>query len=220
MPEESPIQPTPTTPQPTTSPTPTTPTAPATEASPSAETPTLLNEGAKPAVEEAPSSYADFKVPEGFQLDAEAAKQAGTLFKEMNLSQAKAQKLIDFYVAKTTEAIQQPFDAWKATQERWIEEVKLDPQIGGKLDQVKSEVAKAIDGLGDPKLANDFRVAMDMTGAGNNPAFIRAFYQLALKVNEGKPVPAGGPAAVRAPGQAPPSVAAAMYPNLPSARGG
>lgn len=179
----------------------------------------MLNEGAKPAVEEAPAKYSDFKAPDGFAFDAEFTKEASDVFKSLNLSQASAQKLMDLHAKASQAAIQQPFEAWQAMQRQWIDQIKLDPQLGGKLDQVKAEVAKTIDSLG-PQLANEFRQAMDITGAGNNPAFIRAFYALAQRLNEGRPVAAGGPAAVRAPGQGPPTIAAAMYPNLPSASGG
>src|SRR6266550_6160401 len=125
----------------------------------------------------APDKYSDFTVPEGFTLDETVAKEAGDLFKGMNLPQAQAQQLVDFYVAKTREANEAPFKLWADTQEKWINEVKADSQIGSKLQQVKATISKAIDGLGDPKLASEFREAMDYTGAGNNPAFIRAFFK-------------------------------------------
>lgn len=172
---------------------------------------TLLTEPEKPAG--APEAYKDFTVPEGFELDKTMAKEAGDLFKTMNLDQSQAQKLVDFYASKSQEAAQAPYKLWHDTQEAWRNEVKADPEIGGKLDQVKSTISKAIDGLGDAKLAAGFREAMDFTGAGNNPAFIRAFYRLAQKVTEGTNVPAGGPAQVTPPGQRP-SAAEALYPNL------
>jgi len=57
---------------------------------------------------------------------------------------------------------------------------------------------------------------MDSTGAGDNPAFIKAFYKLAQRVTEGSYVQGRGPAEVTAPGGRRPSPAQAMYPNLPS----
>lgn len=164
----------------------------------------------------APEKYEDFKVPDGYTLDAEVAKEAGTKFKELNLSQGQAQSLIDFYVAKTQEAFQQPYKAYEDMRKGWVEEVKAHPEIGGKLDQVKTTVARAIDGLGDAKLASDFRQAMDTTGAGDNPAFIRVFYKLAQMVTEGKATDGGKPSPLgqREPGLKP-SAAQAMYPTLP-----
>lgn len=162
----------------------------------------------------APERYEDFTVPDGFELDKDTAKEAGDLFKTMNLNQSQAQQLVNFYVAKSEAAAKAPYELWHNTQEAWRNEIKADPEIGGKLDQVKSTIAKAIDGLGDAKLASGFREAMDYTGAGNNPAFIRAFYRLAQKVTEGTHVPAGGPTQVNPPGSRP-SAARALYPDLP-----
>ena len=194
-----------------TTPTPQTPT----DTTKGEEGKTLLNEKPKdqPLVG-APEKYEDFKAPEGYEFKSETMDGARTLFKDLNLSQAGAQKLIDFYTAEVKDVMEAPQKAWEETRTKWLEEVKSDPEIGGKLDQVKTTVAKAIDGLGDTKLAFDFRQAMDFTGAGNNPAFIRAFYKLAQKLTEGTSVPGGGPSEVRAPNQPPRSAAHVLYPNL------
>jgi hypothetical protein len=59
---------------------------------------------------------------------------------------------------------------------------------------------------------------MDYTGAGNNPAFIRAFFKLAERLVEGSHVTGKGPVQVRQDGTSGrPSAAAAMYPNLSGA---
>jgi hypothetical protein len=170
----------------------------------------------KPSAEGAPETYAQFSVPQGYELDEGVAKEASAIFKSMNLNQTQAQQLVDFYVGKTTETANQPYQVWQETQEKWIKEVKADPQLGPRLNEVKTTISKAIDGLNDPKLAKDFREAMDYTGAGNNPAFIRAFWKLAQMVTEGGHVAGGGPS----PGgqrraNDVPSAARAMYPDLP-----
>jgi hypothetical protein len=140
-------------------------------------------------------------------------------FKEMGLSQTEGQKLMDLYMKEVVESETAPYRVWQETQEKWRTEIRNDPDIGGKLDRVRETVSRAIDGLGDPKLAKEFREAMDFTGAGNNPAFIRAFYKLASLVTEGKAAPAGGPSPAARPQGGRPSVATAMYPNLPSQGG-
>lgn len=182
----------------------------------------LLNEPGKEPPKEAkaeeklagpPEKYEDFKVPEGYVLDPEVAKEATDLFKETGLTQEGAQKFVDFYAAKTKEAFEAPFKAWADTQEKWVSELKNDPEIGGKLDLVKATVSKAIDGL-PPQMAKDFRDAMEFTGAGNNPAFVRAFYALASKLTEGQHI-AGRPTS--SDGQQPgrkPTAAEAIFPNL------
>lgn len=183
---------------------------------------TLLTEGTKKPdeVAKAPDKYSDFKPPahwneQGWELDKDLIANAVPLFKDLNLSQDQAQRLIDFYTKVSEDEYTKSSTTVREQTEKWVSEVKADPEIGGKLDQVKATVSKAIDGLGDPKLASDFREAMDFTGAGNNPAFIRAFYKLAQKVTEGTIVSGGRPSPVRAPADGPRSAAKALYPNLP-----
>jgi len=164
-----------------------------------------------------PKEYEAFKVPEGYELDAEVSKEASGLFKGMNLSQADAQKLVDFYVSKTTESADAPYKLWEQTQERWVNEVRADPELGSKLAAVKTAVSKMIDGVGDAKLASDFRSAMDYTGAGNNPAFIKVMYALAQRLTEGGHVSGTAPSEIgqARPGSRPATAAKALYPNLP-----
>ena len=89
--------------------------------------------------------------------------------------------------------------------------------MGPKLDSVLDTISKAINGLGDAKLATDFRSAMDYTGAGNNPVVIKALWKLAAQVTEGSHVAGLNPAAAgqQRPGAGPPTTAKALYPNLP-----
>lgn len=195
-----------------------------TEVTPSPEKPvepakdgkTLLTSGKPDAAAGPPEKY-EFKVPDGFTLDETVSKEAGELFKGMGLTQEHAQSLIDFYATKAVEASNAPYKTYSDMRAGWVDAVKADPEIGGKLPEVKLTVARAIDGLGDPKLAADFREAMDLTGAGDNPAFIKAFYKLAQKVAPGTHVAAGGPSTFgqARPGGAPGSAAKAMFPNLP-----
>jgi hypothetical protein len=217
----------PTTPDPTTTSTPTPEPAKATEpakADAKADAPkSLLNEGDKkdgdkPALVGAPEAYTDFTAPEGYEFAKETLEGAHTLFKSLNLSQAGAQELVNFHAAELAKAGEAPMKLWQDTQEEWRTAIKSDPEIGGKLDQVKADVSRLIDGIGDPKLAADYKAAMDLTGAGNNPAFVKFMYKLAQKFGEGKSVPGGGPSkhGQTAPGAAPTSAARALYPNLPS----
>jgi len=223
MADEQPVTPT-ESPPPQPTPTPSPPTAPVTEAKPT-ETPpqttstpsttdkSLLNKEAQTG---APETYQEFKVPDGYALDPEVAAEAGKMFKDLNLPQAAAQQLVDYYVKKTNESFRQPFDAYQDIRKGWVEEAKNHPEIGRNLDQVITTISKAIDGIGDAKLASDFRAAMDFTGAGDNPAFIRVFYKFAQQLTEGGAVKGTGPAATgqQNPAQGPRSPAHALYPNL------
>lgn len=186
--------------------------------------PEPAEEGEKPAeLAKAPESYEDFKVPQGFEIDGDLKTEVTGLFKGMNLSQDQAQSLIDFYVKQTESAFQAPFDAYKSMTDGWRTEAMDHPDLKGKLgpgQAVNVAIGKLLSALPDQKLASDFRSLMDLTGAGNHPAFIRAVYHWAQKLSEGSHVTGNGPSAL---GQSPggttsrPSAAQAIFPGLPSA---
>lgn len=151
-------------------------------------------------------------------MPEETAKEVSSLFKDLNLSQEASQKLIDYYAKQSQDAAEAPFKLWQATQEKWQNDVRLDPEIGPKLNDVRTTISKAIDGLGDAKLASEFRNAMDYTGAGNNLAFIKTFWRLAQQITEGGHVAGTSPSKFgqTAPGTSErPTTARALYPNLP-----
>ena len=181
----------------------------------------LLNKDAKDTPTGAPEKYSDYKVPEGFVLDPEVKTEADKLFKGMNLSQEQGQSLVDFYTAKVKEAFDAPFNAYQDQREKWRAEAEQMPELKGKLSnggEVLTTIGRALDSLGDPQLANNFRQAMDMTGAGDNPAFILAFYRMAQRLVEGSHVTGRGPArsGQQRPDQPARSVAQDLWPNLPS----
>ena len=164
----------------------------------------------------APDTYT-FKPIEGSTLDDATIAAATPIFRELGLSQAAADKLVGFYNQQMKAVADTGSKAVLAMREKWVSEVHADPEIGGKLDVVKADIGRALNVLNDPKLTSDFRSAMDLTGAGDNPAFIKAFWKLSQHVVEGKPAPGGGPSehGQSAGGVASrPTAAQAMYPNL------
>jgi len=185
-------------------------TTPSTETSET--TPVEPKADTKPA---APEAYTPFKLPEGIKLDGEALTKATELFKGLGLSQDAAQSLVDFHTAALKSVAEGPAAAYKEMTDGWREAQKADPEIGPKADAIKQTVGKALATLGDPKLVSDFQEAMNITGVGDHPAFIKVMNAWASRVVEGSPVRAGGPAAVTAPDAKPRSIANALYPNLP-----
>lgn len=200
---------------------------------PTTDTTTLLTEENKPTDKstekkpeestKAPEKYADYTLPEGFTFDPESKGKADAIFKDLGLSQESAQKLVDFYIAQTTEAFNQPFEAYKEMTDGWRTESESHPDLRGKLgpgQEVNVRISKALDSLGDSQLVNDFKSLMNITGAGNNQAFIRVIDRFAQRLTEGTNVAGNGPskAGQSESKQAPPSTAAALWPNLPSAR--
>lgn len=169
----------------------------------------------------APEAYSDFKAPDGYEIDKATVDKAAPIFKELNLSQDQAQKLVDFYATVSKDAAEAPFKAFEDLRAEWRDKVVKDPALGdGKSDlkpEVRAVIGRAVDAL-PADVAKEFREALVLTGAGDNPAFVKAFYNLASMLGEGTLVKGGGPspAGQTAP-NAPRSAAQALFPNLPSA---
>lgn len=189
---------------------------PSTEATP-APAKTSTSEGA-------PEVYADFKAPDGYTVDPKAIEAATPIFKELGLSQDAAQKLFDFHAKQMIDAAKAPQETYENLRRDWKAQIDADPDIrsataDGKtgLDAVKIGIGKTLAALGDAKLTADFKAAMDLTGAGDNPAFIKAMWKLSSFITEGKHVAGSGPSPH---GQTPPGAsgkpdaARALYPNL------
>jgi hypothetical protein len=165
----------------------------------------------------APEKYEDFKLPEGIKLEGESLTAAQGLFKSHGLSQEAAQSMIDFHVAQLTAAAEAPAKAYNEMRDGWKTAAQADPDIGPKAAAIKENIGRAYDTLGDPKLVADFKEAMNLTGVGDHPAFIKVLNKWATQVTEGRNVRAGGPSehGQNAKGQNErPNVAQGMYPNL------
>lgn len=174
----------------------------------------LLN---KPEPEGAPDKYEAFVAPEGYVLNDAAIAEAQPIFKELGLSQGQAQRLVDYYAKVSLEAAKAPMKAYEDYRAAEQAKVKADPTIGPRLAEVKVGIGRALDSLGDAALVTEFKAAMDLTGAGDNHAFVKVFDKFAKMVNEGKHVNGSNPSPLGqvAPGKnTKPSVAEAMYPNL------
>lgn len=136
------------------------------------------------------------------KLDEKTLGEATTLFKELGLPQEGAQKLVDFHTKALSDAAQSPVDAWGNMVKEWGEKTSADPDIGPRLKEVKATIGKAYDALvtaaGDKgpamrETVAEFKSVMDLTGAGNHPAFVKMLNALASAVVEGKHVAGGGP---------------------------
>ena len=167
----------------------------------------------------APETYSDFTLPEGQTLDKETIAEYLPLFKEMNLSQDAAQRLVDTYAKQTASQESRLLKLVEDTRAQFVADLKADSVIGNKLEAVRTDINRAFTHL-PPDVVTAAKAALDYTGGGDHPAIVRAFYELSKLVNEGTPVSGRGPAAE---GHTPtgrterPTAASALYPNLRSA---
>ena len=169
-----------------------------------------------------PEKY-DLKAPEGYEIDAKLVEEFTPIAKELGLTNEQAQKLTDLYNKHSIESAEAPYKAYETMRTDWRAEVAKDPVLGDGKDNLKPEVraniSKAYDAIGDAKAVEAFKAAMDLTGAGDNPAFIRAMNSWGKLLSEGTLVRGAGPASTgqTATGQADkPTPAQALYPNNPS----
>lgn len=164
-----------------------------------AETPEakLAREQAEAKANEVPETYEAYKLPEGVEVDEALLGEFNVVAKELGLTQAQAQKLVDLQ-AKTAAAgetgraefLEQ---ALKAQSDKWVNEIKSDPELGGaKFDATVSTAVKAISTF----FGDDFRQLLNDSGIGNNPALIRGMHKIGLAISEDKLVIPGSDASV------------------------
>lgn len=134
-----------------------------------------------------------YKAPEGATVDEAILGSFATLVNDDKLSPAeRGTKMLELYQSAAQKVGESYTKAWTDTNEKWVNEVKADPEIGGaKFESTKTMISKAIDTLG-PEQSKAFRQSLDITGVGNNPAFIRGMAKLAQALTEGSHV-AGNP---------------------------
>ena len=160
---------------------------------------------------EAPAALtaADLALPEGLAVDDATLGDFLKIVNDGALdAKGRSEALLGMYAAKAKELAEGPVKAFRDVNEQWQRELRADPEIGGdKLQrEVLPAVAKVIDRFGGDK----FRSVLDLTGAGNNPEMARFLWNVAKALNEGSHVGGTPPNTTKAP----PSAAAALYPNL------
>lgn len=177
---------------------------------------------------EVPEAYGEFKVPDGYTLDAEAVAKAAPIFKELGLTQEQAQKLVDLYSASNQSSIDRLYNQMRDVRKGWQTETNAYLEANGGAKQARADIGKALNVIftGD-KAAEQmagFRKFMDQTGAGDNPYFVQAFHTMSKRFVEGTSVSGANPSVhgQTEPGNRErPSLAEAIYPpRKPATPGG
>jgi len=129
----------------------------------------------------APEKYEDFKLPNGMEIDTEVLAAFEGELKSANLTQEQGQKFIDLQtklVAKVTDAQQA---AWAGQLKDWSSAAESDKEYGGAKFGANIDLArKAMREIGTPELAQ----ALNETGMGNHPEFIRFFVRVGKAISE------------------------------------
>lgn len=120
-----------------------------------------------------PEAYADFALPDGFELSGERRTQAEGLFRDLGLSQDRAQKAIDWFVGQESARGQSTQDAVQsaiATQrEEWGRETAT--LFGANQEREMGYARTAVQAVESPELI----ALWDELGWGNNPHLVKAF---------------------------------------------
>ena len=135
--------------------------------------------------EGAPESYEEFKAPEGVVLDSSAMSAFGEVAKELNLSQAKAQAVID----KVSPILaQRQMEQIKEITAQWREKSATDPEIGGvNLEKNLVHAARIRDKFAynaDGKIDSDIAELMN-SPAGNHPGLLKLLIRTGKAFGEG-----------------------------------
>lgn len=167
----------------------------------------------------APESYEAWAVPEGQTLDAALIEGANPVFKELGLTQAQGQKLVDLYVKQQQSAGDANRTAYQAVVDGWRNATMKDPEMGSKLTEITTTIGRAKDLL-SPQERTAFDTALNTSGLGNHPDIVRALWKISQNLAEGTHVNGRGPSIEGQGGKpAKPSMAQSMYPALPSSAG-
>jgi hypothetical protein len=129
----------------------------------------------------APDEYSDFSVPEGVVMDEAALGDLKGQLKDMGASQDQAQKIIDLQVKTNAKAYEAQVEAWQKTQSDWKEAAQNDEEYGkGDFEANMVIARRGMREVGGAPLAE----ALDKTGMGSHPEFIRAFYRMGKAIGE------------------------------------
>ncbi len=141
--------------------------------------------------EGSPEAYEDFKVPEGMEASKELVDEFKPILKELNLSQDKAQALIDFYTAKVLPGMQaKGLEVWNNELAQRQQAIEKDPEIGGEKLKATGETVN--------RVANTFLKPEETTELmeyskrfGDCPAFVKLLTRVGAAMKDDGVIMAG-----------------------------
>ena len=161
------------------------------------------DEKTDPAADKVPDDGKyDLKMPDGVDLDKELADALSPDFKELGLTNAQAQKLVDKYI-QTQQARMEghanspvgilamtmsEYFKEAGTPDQWREQAEKDKTIGGaNWDRTTANALRFVKHVNDPSLVK----YLNASGGGNHPAVISAFAKAGALIREDDPASGG-----------------------------
>lgn len=134
----------------------------------------------------APKQYdaTAWKLPEGASLDPEKMKAFETLVGTAQMPQEAAQSLLDQHLAEIArvqkDATDNQHKAWKELNDKWKDDFRKDPDLGGNREATTLGIAKAvIETHGGTKAQQaEIFAHLNRNGMGNFPPFIRLMHNI------------------------------------------
>lgn len=167
---------------------------PVVEAKPDASVKATEGTGEAVPTKNAPESYTFKASEEGLQVGDGVAAAMTDVFRELDLTQDAAQKIVD----KVSPALRAQTQAnIKAMVEGWERDLQADPTIGGKLPETLALAEKAL-AIGSPELRQLLGSTADGgTGLGRHKAVVQWLAEIGRRLTpDTKVVPGGNPAPV------------------------
>lgn len=148
--------------------------------------------------EGAPEAYEEFKAPDGIELDPEVMPEVHEIFKDLGLSQEKAQEVFEKFLGIQEKLAGTPEQQLQAAEQqivalnsRLAEECRNLPEIGGeKFAESLATASKVMQQFGTP----EFRQLLAYTGVGSHPEFFKAMVAIGSKMSPDNFVQGGEPA--------------------------
>lgn len=142
------------------------------------------------APEFSPYNAEAFELPEGVDAASEVFTTFLETVNESQLPKEVAQNFVNLAGKMVTDLSGAYESSWAETQNRWIEEARALPDIGG--EALDTKTLPAIAGLLDRYGSAEVREVFDQT-VGNNPHMVKFLYSIAEDLAEKPPMPGDPP---------------------------
>lgn len=134
----------------------------------------------KPVV---PEAYAFKDLPEGYSISEQQLAEVTPLFKELNLTQEQADKLMAFDAKRALAAEQAGLEQRQGLVTGWEKSLREDATFGGANFDANVGVAqKALAQFGTPELST----MLKESGLGSHPEVVRLFHRIGQQLAEGQ----------------------------------